>query len=315
MLAVALAVAAILAFTAMAVSAQSDTPDWRQPVTGLTVSAGDDPGEMVINWDAHTQTTKTLRDYRVAWTPQGEGFKRASQTNWNVYTTSTQHSVTGLDAGANYQVKVRTRYEGNKGSRWTEVVTGQTAAPPAVPTNSAATGQPTITGTVEVGETLTAATSGIADDNGLSNAAFNYQWVRSAHGSDNDITDATGSTYVVTNADIDKAIRVRVSFTDDDGYSETLTSNATASVPVPAPVIVPPKEPEIRPSSGRCPSCSTTWNLSPAGKGLGDQFRLIFLSSTKRNASSHPSAPTTPSSRTEPLPAIRARRLQLPVQA
>ena len=57
---VALAVTAILAFTAMAVSAQSDDPDWRQSVTGLTVSAGDDPGEMVINWDAHTQTTKTL---------------------------------------------------------------------------------------------------------------------------------------------------------------------------------------------------------------------------------------------------------------
>ena len=127
---VALAVAAILAFTAMTVSAQSNTPDWRQSVTGLTVSAGDDSGEMVINWDAHTQTTKTLRDYRVAWTPEGESFKGASQTNWNVYTTSTQHTVTGLDAGANYQVKVRTRYEGNKGSRWTSVATGQSAAAP-----------------------------------------------------------------------------------------------------------------------------------------------------------------------------------------
>ena len=122
----------IMAF-AMVVSAQSDTPDWRQSVTGLTVSAGDDPGELVINWDAHTQTTKTLRDYRVAWTPQGESFKRASQTDWNVYTTSTQHTVTGLDAGATYQVKVRTRYEGNQGSRWTDVVTGQTAAPTSVP--------------------------------------------------------------------------------------------------------------------------------------------------------------------------------------
>ena len=228
---VALAVAAILAFTAMVVSAQSDDPDWRLPVTGLTVSAGDDPGEMVINWDAHTQTTKTLRNYRVAWTPQGESFKRASQTDWNVFTTSTQHTVTGLDAGATYQVKVRTRYEGNQGSRWTEVVTGQTAAPPAVPTNSAATGQPTITGTVEVGETLTAATSAISDDNGLSNAAFNYQWVRSTAGSHSDISGATRDTYVITSADAESKIKVRVSFTDDDGYAETLTSASTASVP------------------------------------------------------------------------------------
>ena len=123
----------ILAFAmVMTVSAQSDDPDWRLPATGLTVSAGDDPGELVINWDAHTQTTKTFLNYRVAWTPEGERFKRASQTDWNVYTTSTQHTVTGLDAGANYQVKVRTRYEGNQGSRWTEVVTGQTAAPTSV---------------------------------------------------------------------------------------------------------------------------------------------------------------------------------------
>ena len=229
---VAMTAVLIMAFAmVMTVSAQSDNPDWRLPVTGLTVSAGDDPGELVINWDAHTQTTKTLRNYRVAWTPQGESFKRASQNDWNVYTTSTQHTVTGLDAGATYQVKVRTRYEGNQGSRWTDVVTGQTAAPPAVPTNSAATGQPTITGTVEVGETLTAATSAISDDNGLSNAAFNYQWVRSTAGSHSDISGATRDTYVITSADAESKIKVRVSFTDDDGYAETLTSASTASVP------------------------------------------------------------------------------------
>ena len=97
-------------------------------------------------------------------------------------------------------------------------MSGQTG----VTTNTPATGQPTIAGTVEVRETLTAATSAISDDNGLTNAVFSHQWVRSANGSDNDITNATGSTYVITNADIDKAIKVRVSFTDDDGYSETL---------------------------------------------------------------------------------------------
>ena len=111
-------------------------------------------------------------------------------------------------------------------------------------------------------------TSAISDGNGLTSVAFSHQWVRSANGSDNDITDATASTYAVTNADIDKAIKVRVSFTDDDGYSETLTSNATASVPVPAPVIVPPEEPQIaqdkRAMMAR-PSYSTPGASSPAG--------------------------------------------------
>ena len=60
---------------------------------------------------------------------------------------------------------------------------------------------------------------------------FTYQWVRSADGADTDISDATSSTYVVSNADAGSTIKVRVSFTDDDGYTETLTSNATASIP------------------------------------------------------------------------------------
>ena len=76
--------------------------------------------------------------------------------------------------------------------------------------------------------------------------------MRSANGSDNDITDATASTYAVTNADIDKAIKVRVSFTDDDGYSETRHQQRNGtSVPVPAPVIVPPEEPHIAQASWR----------------------------------------------------------------
>ena len=45
------------------------------------------------------------------------------------------------------------------------------------PSNSAATGQPTISGTLQVGETLTASTAGIDDDDGLDTAAFTYQWL------------------------------------------------------------------------------------------------------------------------------------------
>ena len=253
--------------------AQSANPEWKLPVTGLTAVAGDNPGEMLITWDAHTQTTKTLLNYRVAWTPNGEGFKSADQTDWNTHTTGTEHTVTGLDAGEAYQVKVRTKYEGRQGSRWSDVVAGQAAAP-AAPTNSAATGQPAITGTAEVGETLTAATSGIADGNGTTNAVFTFQWMRSASGSDNDITNATGSTYVVTNAEIDKAIKVRVSFTDDDGYSETLTSNATTSVPVPAPVIVPPEEPQIAQAAGDVTLVSNT------GTATDPNFNLLVGSSS-----------------------------------
>ena len=43
--------------------------------------------------------------------------------------------------------------------------------------NSAATGAPTIGGTAQVGESLTASTSDISDADGLVNASFAYQWL------------------------------------------------------------------------------------------------------------------------------------------
>ena len=81
---------------------------------------------------------------------------------------------------------------------YSETLTSDATATVPEPTsqNNAATGQPTVSGTAEVGETLTAGTSAISDDNGLANATFNYQWVRSANGTDTDISGATASSYL-----------------------------------------------------------------------------------------------------------------------
>ena len=97
--------------------------------------------------------------------------------------------------------------------------------------NSSATGAPTISGTAEVGETLSASTSGITDEDGLEDATFAYQWITSDGDMDTDISGATGSTYTVASADEGNAIKVRVTFTDDDGFSESLTS-AGLDIPV-----------------------------------------------------------------------------------
>ena len=93
-------------------------------------------------------------------------------------------------------------------------------------TNSPATGAPTISGTAQVGETLTASTSGIADADGLTNATFSYRWLAD----DAEIAGATGSTYTLTASEQGKTIKVRVSFADDAGNEETLTSAATGAV-------------------------------------------------------------------------------------
>ena len=102
-----------------------------------------------------------------------------------------------------------------------------------VSANRAATGAPVISGTVEVGESLTAVVSGTADPDGLDDDAFRFQWVRSHFGSNSsDIEGATASTYTLVTADFGKTISVRVSFYDDRGSLEALTSQRTVNVSV-----------------------------------------------------------------------------------
>ena len=97
--------------------------------------------------------------------------------------------------------------------------------------NTDATGQPAITGTPRVNETLSVDTSGITDPEGTANAAFTYQWVRVDDGDETDIDGATRSTYNPTDQDVDKYLKVRVSFTDDNGAAEgPLESEPTATI-------------------------------------------------------------------------------------
>ena len=103
------------------------------------------------------------------------------------------------------------------------------------PANTPATGAPTITGTAQVGETLTVGISGISDADGLTNVAFSYQWISSDGNIDTEIAGATGGSYTLVDADEGKTVKVRVSFTDDRNFQETLTSEATPAVAAAAP--------------------------------------------------------------------------------
>ncbi|WP_423922372.1 hypothetical protein [Candidatus Poriferisodalis sp.] len=107
----------------------------------------------------------------------------------------------------------------------------------AAKSNTAPTGLPTISGTPQVEQTLTADTSSIDDADGLTNVSYEYQWTAGG----TDIAGATGSTYELTSSEQGKTIQVQVSFTDDADNTETLTSEATQAVtaaPVPFTVRV-----------------------------------------------------------------------------
>ena len=95
-----------------------------------------------------------------------------------------------------------------------------------------ATGAPAITGTAQVGETLTADTSGIADPDGLDNTTFSYQWLADGTA----VQGATGSSYTISDDNAGNAIRVRVSFTAAAGNEWSLTSAATVVVRAPLTV-------------------------------------------------------------------------------
>ena len=140
--------------------------------------------------------------------------------------TGQTHILTQDDQGKTIKVSVSFTDDDGYSESLTSAVTTQVSPPP----NQAATGLPTVSGTPQVGETLSADTSGIGDANGLDNVQFAYQWIRNDGNSDTNIPGATGQTHTLTQDDQGKTIKVSVSFTDDDGYSESLTSAVTTQV-------------------------------------------------------------------------------------
>ena len=140
--------------------------------------------------------------------------------------TGSTYTVGAYDEGKT--IKVRVSFADDRSNHET-VTSTATAAVTASP-NSAATGAPTISGTAQVGQMLTVSTSDISDSDGLDNANFTYQWLSNDGTSDSNISGASSSTYTLVESDEGKTIKVRVTFTDDRGHQETLTSTATAAV-------------------------------------------------------------------------------------
>ena len=96
--------------------------------------------------------------------------------------------------------------------------------------NNQPTGRPTLSGTNQVGHTLTADTSGIDDQDGLTNPGYTYQWQRREIGVYTDISGADSMVYTLTPDDQGKRVRVQVTFTDDDENVHTLESSPSGVV-------------------------------------------------------------------------------------
>ena len=201
---------------------------------GLSATATHD--RVVLTWDDPQDDSITgyviLRRVRV--NDEGGAFSELVPDTGSAATTYTDDTV-AAGTTYTYRIKAINQHGVSERSRWLHIGTPEAPAPDTPPERdySPATGAPTINGTVQVGETLTADTSGIADEDGLENATFTYQWL----GDGSAIQDATANTYTLSNSDEGKAITVQVSFTDDAGNEESLTSAATVAVAArPAPL-------------------------------------------------------------------------------
>ena len=191
---------------------------------GLTVTQGSQIQELDASWQAPSSNGgSAVTGYRVQWKEAADSWDTEADVS-QATVTGTTYTITGLTGGVEYAVRVMATNDEGDGPASTE------ARGTAAAENNAPTGLPSISGTAQVGETLTASTSNIDDEDGLDNVSYSYQWARNDGTDDTDIAGETGSTYALVDADQGQTIKVRVTFTDDAGNDESLTSAATETV-------------------------------------------------------------------------------------
>ena len=207
--------------------------------------------QLELSWEAPVYDGGSrIRGYAVEWKSGDEDYHESRRTVLDD-PSSHSHTVTGLTEGVEHTLRV---------TAFNVFGDGEYAA--VTSSNSPATGLPTISGTARVGETLTASTSGIADEDGLSNPTYSYLWIRNDGATDSYIQDATYSTYTLTDTAAGKTIKVRVSFADDKGNGETLTSDATAVVAATVPGV--PEHVRVTPHDSQ--ALDVSWE-APASDG------------------------------------------------
>ena len=138
--------------------------------------------------------------------------------------TASTYKVQTSDEGTFIKVRVTFTDDANNQESLTSAATAKVVPRP----NSPARGGPTISGAAQVGQTLTADTSGITDGNGLTDVSYSYKWFSNDGTTYTVIQGETTSTYEVQPTDEGKFFKVRVTFTDDDDYEESLDSAPTA---------------------------------------------------------------------------------------
>ena len=230
--------------------------------------------------------------YKVQWKQSSGSWDTAADVSATTGGPSSQrpvsHHLDALTPGVEYNIRIIATDGVGDSEPSNEITYTKTASAQQSLSNSPAEGGPRIDGIPEVGQTLSAGATAFADADGLEKAVFRYQWLAE----DAEIAGATGSTHTLTSGDEGNAITVWVTFTDDAGNEETLTS---------APVVVTAAGLQLREATVDGAILTLTYNevldtgvtlgttpfavrvngssRSLIGVGVGESNVLLFLSS------------------------------------
>ena len=151
------------------------------------------------------------------------GLVDEDQNTAGIQVTGSAASINAALAGATFTATTAgaasigvTVSDGSLGTSGTYAMTATTLA------NHAPYGYIGLTGAAGVGQVLTANTAGLADPDGIAPNTFTYQWLQDGVA----IQGATGASYTVLNGNSGHGLSVQVSYLDNTGHSEAMTSYA-----------------------------------------------------------------------------------------
>ena len=97
---------------------EPETPPGPRDIGRITLTSGT-PGVIEASWASPSETPI---DYRISWAKTGESFRTWTDMTGNAFPTDPSHTISDLDDGEEYKVKVRARYAGSAGA-WSGEIT------------------------------------------------------------------------------------------------------------------------------------------------------------------------------------------------
>ena len=260
----------------------------RGAIPSLTLHSNE-PGQLIITWETPDPAPT---DYRLRWAPTSENFLSYRDDNeaqrGNLYPLGDVTTLTldNLTPGDSYKVQMRSRYYNadrsvrESSGPWTNTATQRVKDhPPAAPTGLIA---------ARIGHSVLTLTWDDPQDDTITG----YRILRGTEADNlaviNSDTASNATEYeddtVAPETAYHYAVLARSA--NGEGAQSDIISATTPAAPKAAPKSKDPPPQRV----GARQSITTTevpadWGLKPTDVAAGSQFRLIFLSSTKRNGS------------------------------